>query len=86
MELDYNKLTEIELESNSTGFYIFDEEKYKLNLINFKNEFIKKYDNVLLGYSYKTNYTPYLCKIAKDNGAYAEVVSHMEYQIAKKKG
>jgi diaminopimelate decarboxylase len=86
MELDYQDLLGIELKCNSTGFYIFNEEKYKMNLIRLKNEFLTKYHNVSLGYSYKTNYTPYLCKIAKEIGAYAEVVSYMEYQIAKKIG
>lgn len=41
------------------------------------------YSNSVLGYSYKTNYAPYLCRIAKEMGAYAEVVSFMEYCIAR---
>ncbi len=34
------------------------------------------------GNSYKTNYTPYICKPVKNLGGYAEVVSDMEYQVA----
>ena len=35
-----------------------------------------------IGYSYKTNYTPDVCHTAHQEGAYAEVVSEMEVDMA----
>ena len=39
-----------------------------------------------MAYSYKTNYTPYLCRIIKSKGGFAEVVSRLEYDLALKVG
>lgn len=39
-----------------------------------------------VAYSYKTNYTPKFCKLIKQLGGYAEVVSEMELEIAKRVG
>ena len=44
------------------------------------------YSNYKVSYSYKTNYTPYICQLVKKLGGYAEVVSDMEYKLAKKIG
>ena len=44
------------------------------------------YENYRIAYSFKTNYTPYICSAAKALGAYAEVVSGMEYRLAKQLG
>src|SRR3546814_12176857 len=35
-----------------------------------------------MGYSFKTNYVPALCRIAAVQGCWAEVVSGMEYDLA----
>ncbi len=83
---NYEELADIEREGQTSGFYVFNEDLFSDNLKRFIEAFKQYYGNTLLGYSYKTNYTPYLCKLAKDLGAYAEVVSFMEYQIAKKIG
>ena len=40
----------------------------------------------IIGYSYKTNYLPSLIKEMSNLGAYAEVVSRLEYDLALKIG
>ncbi|WP_165156790.1 hypothetical protein [Parabacteroides sp. ZJ-118] len=68
-----------------TPFYLMDGEQYLKNINSFKTAFKSKCD-LVIGYSFKTNYVPALCKIAKDAGCYAEVVSEMEYALAKRIG
>lgn len=43
----------------------------------------KSWGNYLIGYSFKTNSLPWLIHFVKENGAFAEVVSDDEYQLAK---
>lgn len=66
--------------------YVFEEERFINNFNKLSNAFRNIYSNYIIGYSYKTNYTPYICNIVKDLGGYAEVVSDMEYELAKKLG
>jgi len=51
-----------------------------------KNAFTSIYPNFNIAYSYKTNYTPKLCKIVNELGGYAEVVSEMELELALRCG
>lgn len=44
------------------------------------------YPNVQFGWSYKTNYLNEICKVFHAEGSIAEVVSHFEYQKARKLG
>ena len=67
-------------------FYIMDPEKYRSNINGFLNAFKKRYEKVVAGYSFKTNYVPALCLIARQEGVWAEVVSEMEYELARKIG
>ncbi len=84
-QINYKLLKSLD-EKYGSPFYIMDPDKYKQNISNFINAFKKKYDKVLAGYSFKTNYVPALCNIAKEAGCYAEVVSDMEYALAVKLG
>lgn len=68
------------------AFYLLDSEQFKKNFIELKNAFVKLYPNFNIAYSYKTNYTPKFCKIVNDLGGYAEVVSEMELEIARRVG
>ncbi len=68
-----------------TPFYLMDSEQYLKNINSFKAAFNSRC-NLIIGYSFKTNYVPALCKIAKNTGCYAEVVSEMEYALAKQIG
>lgn len=74
------------LNLKKTPFYIFDKDGFIKNYKLFEKEMKNIYPNYLISYSYKTNYTPYICEIVKELGGYAEVVSDMEYSLAKKIG
>ena len=64
------------------AFYLLDSEKFKTNFLELKKTFTSIYPNFNIAYSYKTNYTPKLCKIVNELGGYAEVVSEMEAELA----
>lgn len=68
------------------AFYLLDSEQFKSNFKELKSAFQKYYSNFNIAYSYKTNYTPQLCRIVNELGGYAEVVSEMELEIALKVG
>lgn len=69
-----------------TPYYIFDTNGYITNFRALEDAMKLNYPNYIPAYSYKTNYTPFICKIAKDLGAYAEIVSDMELSLALKLG
>ena len=68
------------------AFYLLDSAQFRKNFLELKEAFNKIYSNWNIAYSYKTNYTPKLCKIVNELGGYAEVVSEMELEIAKRVG
>lgn len=74
------------LEQYHSPAYFFDESAFSVNYHDFVNTFQALYPKYRLSYSYKTNYIPYVCKLVKAYGGYAEVVSDMEYILAKKLG
>lgn len=67
-------------------FYVVDIEHFARNCEDLLGAFTRHYNNTRLGYSYKTNYLPALCKEADRLGCYAEVVSGMEYELARRLG
>jgi diaminopimelate decarboxylase len=69
-----------------SAFFIFDEDAYLRNLEELKQAFQKEYANVKIAYSFKTNYMPRICQLARQSGALAEVVSAMEYELALRVG
>lgn len=73
-------------EKYGSPLYIFREKEFINNYSVFLHAFQSRYPKYKLSYSYKTNYTPYVCKLVKDQGGFAEVVSDMEYQLARKLG
>lgn len=83
--INYNILKELD-ETFGSPFYLMDADKYRSNINNFLAAFKKRYEKVVAGYSFKTNYVPALCKIALEEGVMAEVVSEMEYELARKIG
>lgn len=68
-----------------TPFYLMDGDRYLANINAFRASFNSRAE-IIVGYSFKTNYVPALCRIARDAGCYAEVVSEMEYSLAKRIG
>jgi len=81
-----NKVLENMSESFGDAFYLLDSSKFSNNFEEFLSEFTTIYPKTNIGYSYKTNYTPKLCKLVNEKGGYAEVVSEMEYDLAIKIG
>lgn len=79
-------LVEKQIKSDGTPFYLFDTDEFKKNYQHLLKSFRNIYPNYNIAYSYKTNYTPYICELVHEMGGYAEVVSDMEYQLAKRIG
>lgn len=66
------------------AFYLFDPEQFRENFLTLKEAFSNVYSNFNIAYSYKTNYMPRLCKLVNELGGYAEVVSEMELELARR--
>lgn len=65
-----------------TPCFVLDVNELKRSVKGFANALASRFDNYIVGYSVKTNSTPYCLKKALLLGAYAEVVSHDEYTLA----
>ena len=81
-ELQMKQLTE----QIGDAFYLLESKQFKQNYLELKSEFVNIYPNFNIAYSYKTNYTPKLCRIVNELGGFAEVVSDMEMEIALRIG
>lgn len=67
----------------STPCFILDVAELQRSVEGFQKALNSHFSKAIVGYSVKTNSVPYcLCKAGK-YGAYAEVVSHDEYELAK---
>lgn len=73
-------------QQHGESFFIFDKQRFTDNLTNFRNAFRRHYPRTEIAYSYKTNYTPAICKLVNELGGYAEVVSEMELDLARRIG
>lgn len=51
-----------------TPFYLFHEKDFCENFQSLCDSFRAVYDNYIPSYSYKTNYTPYICNLVKQMG------------------
>ena len=69
-----------------TPFYRVKEKDllYDINLL--KEALTKNWGNFIMGYSVKTNSLPWLLSYLREQEFYAEVVSDMEYDMAKRMG
>jgi diaminopimelate decarboxylase len=85
MRYDHETLSALARE-HGDAFYVLYPERFASNLRDLSAAFRAIYPRTALGYSYKTNYTPLLCEIADEAGCYAEVVSRMEYDLARRLG
>ena len=63
-----------------TPCYILNIEELERSVRGFQTALDKNFTNAIVGYSVKTNSTPYCMKLAGEFGAFAEVVSHDEYE------
>lgn len=82
---DHGTLRRI-LDANGDACYVMDEQRYADNITGLLELFGAHYGRIAVGHSYKTNYIPQLCLVAHNSGAYAEVVSQMEYDLAIRLG
>ncbi|MGV8963844.1 MAG: diaminopimelate decarboxylase [Candidatus Saccharimonadaceae bacterium] len=71
------------LKSIETPAYIIRKNILKESIESFKIVLNKNFSKSILSYSLKTNSLPYVLKMIKYYNAYAEVVSHDEYELAK---
>lgn len=73
-------------EKMQTPFYRVKEKDLLYDIDLLKEALSKHWGNYVMGYSVKTNSLPWLLCYLKEQGFYAEVVSEMEYDIAKRLG
>lgn len=66
--------------------FVVSENQLRENYRGFFKAFQKDDINPVVGYSYKTNYLPAICSVMAEEGALAEVVSGMEYKLARSLG
>ena len=71
-----------ELLKHEKSAFLIDQDRFEENLDLLNLAFSNYYPNVTIGYSYKTNYIPIICKSAHQKGCWAEVVSEMEVDMA----
>lgn len=83
--MDKNLLNEL-VKNYGNAFYLLDVGQFTKNFDELKKAFSDIYPNFNIAYSYKTNYTPLLCRKVNEKGGYAEVVSDMEMEIALRVG
>ncbi|MCG5495992.1 alanine racemase [Ectothiorhodospira variabilis] len=74
------------VDKHGPAFFILEEHVFRKNLRDLRAAFECEYATPIIGYSLKTNYTPRICKLALEEGAKAEVVSEMEYDLALRAG
>lgn len=65
-----------------TPCFIFDVKELERSVSGFYTALNSHFSNAIVGYSVKTNSTPYCISKAKEFGTYAEVVSYDEYELA----
>ena len=65
-----------------TPCFIFDPMELERSVMGFQKALEKNFKDSIVGYSVKTNSVPKCMKLAGGMGAYAEVVSHDEYELA----
>jgi len=66
--------------------YIVSEKALRAQFRSFRDTFTAPGVDTVVAYSYKTNYLPAVCSILHQEGAWAEVVSGMEYDLARSLG
>lgn len=74
------------LRARPLPFYLVEAEGLRQRYRTFRDAFAAEFPSLIIGYSYKTNYVPAILSILHREGAYAEVVSELEYDIATRLG
>lgn len=66
-----------------TPYYVIHKQELDENYAKLKTVLQSHWNNYIIGYSYKTNALPWIVSHFNNLGAYAEVVSEDEYNLAK---
>lgn len=74
---------EVTMEQLQTPYFVIDEPILQQYYDMLTDSLDQNWGNFLVGYSFKTNSLPWLISYVKRKGAYAEVVSQDEYNLAK---
>lgn len=82
---DFKKANQL-AEIHGDAYYLYDQEIFSGNFRRFRDAFRSHYPNTEIAYSYKTNYTPAICQQVDRMNGLAEVVSEMEYSLARRIG
>lgn len=80
--LDYEGLAAI-ADRHGNSYYLFYPGIFARNISEFSSAFNQIYHATVLAYALKANYLPELVRIVGDLGHWCEVVSAMEYDIAR---
>lgn len=86
IKFDKSFLNENIIPKYGKTFYFLDVEQFGNNYDELLSSFRRNYVNTHISYSYKTNYSPLLCHTIDKKDGYAEIVSDMEFYIARKLG
>ncbi len=74
------------LQKYGSPLYIISEQRLRQDYRDFYSAFCHPRLNTCIAYSIKTNYLPAICSIIREEGAWAEVVSGVEYELSRKLG
>lgn len=74
------------LEKYGSPLYVISENTLRNRFREFRDAFVSRYPDTTIAYSFKTNYLSAICAILAQEGAWAEVVSGFEYDIAEDLG
>ena len=69
-----------------TPCFVVDTKKSDLLIKDLKKSLYTYYPEGIIGYSFKTNNTPWIISYMKNKGLYAEVVSSDEFCVARELG
>ena len=73
-------------ETYGTPLYVFEEDRFADHYLELDGAYKSVYPKFQIAYSFKTNYMPAVCRRVLALGGWAEVVSDMEYHLAKRYG
>jgi len=82
MSINFDRLETLSKQQGSS-FYLFHPERFVQNLNKLSSELLKHYSKSKVAYAFKANYMPVLGQYLKQNEFWGEVVSGMEYDIAR---
>ncbi len=74
------------LSEYGSPLYVVSEAVLRRSYRNMFTAFSKRYEKTVIAYSYKTNYLSGICAVMHQEGAWAEVVSGFEYEMARRLG